>query len=183
MHRQFLYVRRSKVESRRLDALRARVAQSPHLVHRVSGRASAKPFFHRLTLRPCCAVYRHLYWGEYPLTFAACLSQVDCFRMLNAYGADPNWQDTNVGELRAAVFRFYANFRETPFCTFARYTKIGFVIALYACNVLRSPCAAGNVRIGAQMRRSSSRAKSPSSHAAHTRRASREKECKANGQI
>ncbi|KAI6201301.1 Nanchung [Aphelenchoides besseyi] len=37
----------------------------------------------------------HLYWGEYPLAFAACLSQSDCFRMLCAYGADPNWQDTN----------------------------------------------------------------------------------------
>uniref|UniRef100_A0A0N4ZE83 ANK_REP_REGION domain-containing protein n=1 Tax=Parastrongyloides trichosuri TaxID=131310 RepID=A0A0N4ZE83_PARTI len=37
----------------------------------------------------------HLYWGEYPLSFAACLSQVECVRMLVAYGADPNWQDTN----------------------------------------------------------------------------------------
>lgn len=37
----------------------------------------------------------HLYWGEFPLAFAACLSQIDCFRMLCAYGADPNWQDSN----------------------------------------------------------------------------------------
>uniref|UniRef100_A0A1I7Z815 ANK_REP_REGION domain-containing protein n=1 Tax=Steinernema glaseri TaxID=37863 RepID=A0A1I7Z815_9BILA len=37
----------------------------------------------------------HLYWGEYPLSFAACLSQADCFRMLVAYGANPNNQDTN----------------------------------------------------------------------------------------
>ncbi|KAK0396408.1 hypothetical protein QR680_001707 [Steinernema hermaphroditum] len=37
----------------------------------------------------------HLYWGEYPLSFAACLSQADCFRMLVAYGANPNDQDTN----------------------------------------------------------------------------------------
>uniref|UniRef100_A0A0K0FHM7 ANK_REP_REGION domain-containing protein n=1 Tax=Strongyloides venezuelensis TaxID=75913 RepID=A0A0K0FHM7_STRVS len=37
----------------------------------------------------------HLYWGEYPLSFAACLSQEECVRMLVAYGADPNWQDTN----------------------------------------------------------------------------------------
>ncbi|KAI6177064.1 Nanchung [Aphelenchoides bicaudatus] len=37
----------------------------------------------------------HLYWGEYPLAFACCLSQLDCFRMLHAYGADPNAQDTN----------------------------------------------------------------------------------------
>uniref|UniRef100_A0A914YDM3 Ion transport domain-containing protein n=1 Tax=Panagrolaimus superbus TaxID=310955 RepID=A0A914YDM3_9BILA len=38
----------------------------------------------------------HLYWGEYPLAFAACLSQVACFRMLCAHGADPNWQDSNL---------------------------------------------------------------------------------------
>ncbi|TMS36062.1 hypothetical protein L596_003324 [Steinernema carpocapsae] len=37
----------------------------------------------------------HLYWGEYPLSFAACLTQTDCFRMLIAHGADPNGQDTN----------------------------------------------------------------------------------------
>ncbi|KAI1728806.1 ion transport protein domain-containing protein [Ditylenchus destructor] len=37
----------------------------------------------------------HLYWGEYPLSFAACLSEKECFRLLGAYGADPNWQDTN----------------------------------------------------------------------------------------
>ncbi|CEF70898.1 Nanchung [Strongyloides ratti] len=37
----------------------------------------------------------HLYWGEYPLSFAACLSQEECIRMLVVYGADPNWQDTN----------------------------------------------------------------------------------------
>ncbi|VDK44106.1 unnamed protein product [Anisakis simplex] len=37
----------------------------------------------------------NLYFGEYPLSFAACLSQSECFRMLIAYGADPNWQDSN----------------------------------------------------------------------------------------
>lgn len=36
--------------------------------------------------------FRHLYWGEYPLSFAACLSEKECFRLLCAYGADPNWQ-------------------------------------------------------------------------------------------
>ncbi|KAE9550100.1 hypothetical protein FO519_006692 [Halicephalobus sp. NKZ332] len=41
-------------------------------------------------------IVRHLYWGEYPLSFAACLSQVACFRMLCAHGADPNWQDSNL---------------------------------------------------------------------------------------
>uniref|UniRef100_A0AC35U522 ANK_REP_REGION domain-containing protein n=1 Tax=Rhabditophanes sp. KR3021 TaxID=114890 RepID=A0AC35U522_9BILA len=37
----------------------------------------------------------HLYWGEYPLSFAACLSQSECVRMLIAYGANPNWEDSN----------------------------------------------------------------------------------------
>lgn len=37
----------------------------------------------------------HLYWGEYPLAFAACLSQDDCFRLLCAFGASPNSQDSN----------------------------------------------------------------------------------------
>ncbi|GMS95405.1 hypothetical protein PENTCL1PPCAC_17580, partial [Pristionchus entomophagus] len=37
----------------------------------------------------------HLYWGEFPLSFAACLSQVECFRMLAAQGAHLNAQDVN----------------------------------------------------------------------------------------
>ncbi|EFO93876.1 CRE-OCR-4 protein [Caenorhabditis remanei] len=37
----------------------------------------------------------HIYWGEYPLSFAACLSQPECIRMLVAHGADVNAADTN----------------------------------------------------------------------------------------
>lgn len=37
----------------------------------------------------------HVYWGEYPLSFAACLEQEDCYRLLLAKGADPDRQDTN----------------------------------------------------------------------------------------
>ncbi|CAD7006171.1 unnamed protein product [Ceratitis capitata] len=37
----------------------------------------------------------YVYWGEYPMSFAACLSQEDCFRLVLARGADPNLQDTN----------------------------------------------------------------------------------------
>uniref|UniRef100_A0A1I7ZKR4 ANK_REP_REGION domain-containing protein n=1 Tax=Steinernema glaseri TaxID=37863 RepID=A0A1I7ZKR4_9BILA len=36
-----------------------------------------------------------MYWGEYPLSFAACTNQPDCFRLLRACKADPNQQDTN----------------------------------------------------------------------------------------
>nr|KAG5703052.1 hypothetical protein BaRGS_016213 [Batillaria attramentaria] len=37
----------------------------------------------------------YVYWGEYPLAFAACLGQEECVRLLLAKGADPNLQDTN----------------------------------------------------------------------------------------
>ncbi|KFD56154.1 LOW QUALITY PROTEIN: hypothetical protein M514_02932 [Trichuris suis] len=35
------------------------------------------------------------YWGEYPLSFAACTRQPDCCRLLKAAKADPNMRDTN----------------------------------------------------------------------------------------
>ncbi|KAJ8961285.1 hypothetical protein NQ318_008970 [Aromia moschata] len=37
----------------------------------------------------------YVYWGEYPLTFAACLGQEECFRLMLSRGADPNARDTN----------------------------------------------------------------------------------------
>ncbi|KAL8602107.1 hypothetical protein ACOMHN_007376 [Nucella lapillus] len=37
----------------------------------------------------------YIYLGEYPLSFAACLGQEECGRLLLAKGADPNGQDTN----------------------------------------------------------------------------------------
>ncbi|KAK2708049.1 hypothetical protein QYM36_015666 [Artemia franciscana] len=37
----------------------------------------------------------YVYWGEYPLSFAACLGQEECYRLILAKGADPNRQDTN----------------------------------------------------------------------------------------
>jgi ankyrin repeat protein len=36
-----------------------------------------------------------VYWGEYPLAFAACLGQEECYRLMLARGANPNNQDTN----------------------------------------------------------------------------------------
>jgi ankyrin repeat protein len=36
-----------------------------------------------------------VYFGEYPLSFAACLGQEECVRLLLAKGANPNLQDTN----------------------------------------------------------------------------------------
>lgn len=40
-------------------------------------------------------ILRYVYWGEYPLSFAACLGQEECYRLILARGADPNGQDTN----------------------------------------------------------------------------------------
>ncbi|KAG5878666.1 hypothetical protein JTB14_015599 [Gonioctena quinquepunctata] len=37
----------------------------------------------------------YVYWGEYPLTFAACLGQEESFRLILSRGADPDAQDTN----------------------------------------------------------------------------------------
>ncbi|XP_058801276.1 uncharacterized protein LOC131670008 [Phymastichus coffea] len=37
----------------------------------------------------------YVYWGEYPLSFAACLGQEECYRLILAKGADPDNQDTN----------------------------------------------------------------------------------------
>ncbi|VDN05297.1 unnamed protein product [Thelazia callipaeda] len=36
-----------------------------------------------------------MYFGEYPLSFAACINQNDCYRILLANHADPNQKDTN----------------------------------------------------------------------------------------
>ncbi|XGW29540.1 hypothetical protein V3C99_008960 [Haemonchus contortus] len=36
-----------------------------------------------------------MYWGELPLSFAACTNNQDCFRLLRAFRADPNKTDTN----------------------------------------------------------------------------------------
>jgi transient receptor potential cation channel subfamily V member 5 len=39
--------------------------------------------------------YSRTYWGEYPLSFAACTGQFDIVRMLRQHKADPNARDTN----------------------------------------------------------------------------------------
>ncbi|ETN80506.1 ankyrin repeat protein [Necator americanus] len=36
-----------------------------------------------------------MYFGEYPLSFAACMNHPDCYRLLTAFKANPNAQDTN----------------------------------------------------------------------------------------
>lgn len=37
----------------------------------------------------------YVYWGEYPLSFAACLGQEECYRLTLARTADPDARDTN----------------------------------------------------------------------------------------
>ncbi|XP_062132595.1 transient receptor potential cation channel subfamily V member 6 [Drosophila sulfurigaster albostrigata] len=48
-----------------------------------------------VALAPMTNYDGYVYWGEYPLSFAACLSQEECFRLVLARGADPDFQDTN----------------------------------------------------------------------------------------
>ncbi|CAG0905468.1 unnamed protein product [Darwinula stevensoni] len=46
-------------------------------------------------LSPSTNYEGYVYWGEYPLSFAACLGQEECYRLMLAKGADPNLQDFN----------------------------------------------------------------------------------------
>ena len=63
-------------------------------------------------------LYSYVYWGEYPLSFAACLGQEECARLLIAKGADPNLQDTNgntvmhmlvIHDKKVTKIMFYSN--------------------------------------------------------------------------
>lgn len=46
-------------------------------------------------VNPMTSYDGYVYWGEYPLSFAACLGQEECYRLVLARGADPDAQDTN----------------------------------------------------------------------------------------
>ncbi|XP_032689459.1 transient receptor potential cation channel subfamily V member 5 isoform X2 [Odontomachus brunneus] len=48
-----------------------------------------------VTVSPETNYSGYVYWGEYPLSFAACLGQEECYRLMLARGADPDKQDTN----------------------------------------------------------------------------------------
>ncbi|RNA00117.1 transient receptor potential cation channel subfamily V member 5 [Brachionus plicatilis] len=61
----------------------------------------------------------YIYYGEYPLSFAAVLNQKECVRLLIASGADPNKQDFNgntvlhmlVIKNNLPMFKFMLNFK------------------------------------------------------------------------
>jgi len=48
-----------------------------------------------MTIMMMLMMRRNAYWGEYPLSFAACLGQEECVRLLHAKGADVNMKDSN----------------------------------------------------------------------------------------
>ncbi|XP_054262159.1 transient receptor potential cation channel subfamily V member 5 [Macrosteles quadrilineatus] len=48
-----------------------------------------------VNLTPFTNYEGYVYWGEYPLCFAACRSQEECYRLILARGANPDAQDTN----------------------------------------------------------------------------------------
>ncbi|XKL66119.1 hypothetical protein PGB90_009539 [Kerria lacca] len=48
-----------------------------------------------VNLQPETNYEGYVYWGEYPLSFAACLGQEECYRLILARGGNPNNKDTN----------------------------------------------------------------------------------------
>ena len=52
----------------------------------------------------------YCYWGEYPLNFAAVLSQEECYRLILAQGANHDLQDTN-GNTITHIMVVYDNMR------------------------------------------------------------------------
>lgn len=53
------------------------------------------PEHEHVDVNPMTTYDGYVYWGEYPLSFAACLGQEECYRLVLARGADPDAQDTN----------------------------------------------------------------------------------------
>ena len=72
-----------------------------HTVYFTIGNIKAQIFV--VTYLPSCVwftilfhlINRYVYWGEYPLSFAACLGQEECYRLMLARGANSSNQDTN----------------------------------------------------------------------------------------
>ena len=64
---------------------------------------------------------RNAYWGEYPLSFAVCLGQEECVRLLVAKGADPNRQDTNGN---TALHMIVINDSEVRNCAFSLHIRL-----------------------------------------------------------
>ena len=52
----------------------------------------------------------YVYWGEYSLSFAAVLSQEECFRLILSRGANPDLVDTN-GNTVTHIMVVYDNMR------------------------------------------------------------------------
>ncbi|XP_077294935.1 transient receptor potential cation channel subfamily V member nanchung [Arctopsyche grandis] len=48
-----------------------------------------------VNVQPITNYEGYVYWGEYPLSFAACLGQEECYRLMLARGANSDSQDTN----------------------------------------------------------------------------------------
>lgn len=58
----------------------------------------------------------YVYWGEYPLSFAACLNQEECYRLILARNANPDNQDTN-GNTTLHMLVIYRNQVGSALCT------------------------------------------------------------------
>jgi len=68
-----------------------------------------------------------VYWGEYPLSFAACLGQTKCVRLLHTKGADVNKKDTNGNTVLHMVVIY-----DEEVCNAAVFLSVVFAARCYA---------------------------------------------------
>lgn len=71
---------------------------------------------------------RYVYWGEYPLSFAACLGQEECYRLMLARGADPNSQDTNGNTILHLLVIYEKKVRQITVLYLGKVHKTIFVL-------------------------------------------------------
>ncbi|XP_003378400.1 ankyrin repeat-containing domain protein [Trichinella spiralis] len=76
------------------------------------------------------------YWGEYPLSFAACTRQPDCCRMLKAAKADLNMRDTNGNTVlhlmvihELPMFNHVLNYEKEELWTYGSVTWIAYPLS------------------------------------------------------
>ncbi|KAG8249026.1 hypothetical protein J6590_029376 [Homalodisca vitripennis] len=76
-----------------------------------------------VNLTPFTNYEGYVYWGEYPLSFAACRSQEECYRLILARGANPDSQDTN-GNTVLHMLVIYEKLNLTPLTLAAKLARI-----------------------------------------------------------
>jgi len=92
-------------------------------------------------------MHRNAYWGEYPLSFAACLGQEECVRLLIAKGADIYKKDSNGNtalhmvvihdkEVRTTLLAFFSEALVLLPDSQLRHTGVFFLEGIYFVSIL-----------------------------------------------